>query len=1553
VFVSELEAIFEAIEAMDVCYSKGPSAGDEADSFPRDELEPRPGFRVVTENLSALIVSPVAQTQFTRSCADGLAARREAPHFYDILSVLLPVLRRFSRSDATVVIVRTLFDSPLFDPSYGLSALGSNLCLLLRNSVYRLLMTDLHACFAPVLTKLLRSPTILLELFGYFSDAVELFVPPFATTDHFLTILVKVTLGSHNFGRKLREVVFEFVMALLKNPEILYNYLQSDLFLPVFIAFGFEREWRRRVLDLYREAMFQQSDLTAFALPVVLNAVLSCKDGKSADEIDFCFQLMHVANELAGNYINLRKLELNFLQILSSVVFNLQQSDISELLLEEIIRFCSVLESIDERTASALCNALQRVYHKEPTLEFFNVLKFLLTSNSPDIMRPDAGIVVLCAFWNAPSAIVPVEYLFELCRHSRNNCMMCHRGHFDLYLLRYLDKMKSSDCQELMTASLNLVSTIAAVKSSTAVVCAFVSLLSSIKLTLLSPYHSLFIETLTNIAIRAKTTPSAILPASRDAFIGVTGLRADLFSQTFTIGFLLYCERPSDLYLLFLRDERDEGIGLSIDRMNTLILQVRTKRSEIPYPCPVSIPTCEWFGLQFAYNIVDSRTKTMTIGINERFYEPVQFEFETSGGGKLFCSIIKNLGDTGYYFHGFSIHACGTLLAYGEMAPDDIAMTGTNASNPAISACLVGAIPVHYDSFATVLVNLCSIDLLLPVFAQLAMTDQQLGPSYVRLIGSFLVLNDDVQARFAEGHGFSPVSFLLSSSDPSHLSYDLYREFALLFRSLSSLALQKHVFESILMNFDLWSKAPNDALVLIAGHWSRVLYPSFSPCSYELKPFASILFGLSHFFSYKSKFQSIVEIRAQVMGIVLSMLSAGVFTSADFQAIIGQCLQLDDPREISDMVVLLKFLLTTPNSPIVNRQSALTDLSELHLLLSSKNEEIILLTIDIFLLLYEIQYFDMLTLEEHVNRMLPFVPAECTLRLVQKIIPLLARHPEFLALLFFVLYSMDAASFLPLIVDTLKSEFIRTSIFIWGMMCFVKYQGEFGKYILRYFLSCEVDILDIFSCFDAISCLHELDVNAIRLYFCRVLYEFIQAPEGASFERPFIDIVLNYLLFHSPPRKRRSKSLVTPFLRHENFIEQLAEAMAVKPIAQFTIRHDDDGRWLDRELAIWCLNEIQDHAGYMNIAGVIAYFLIRDGTNASPLVNTRLLHPSVEALLSGARIPCNLWFDVISSKLLAFQEEVQTTSVTLIRTFKEYFGEVQRSAKRIFYPSGTKDLTLVSAEQAGLDSQHMENEKYECRKRWFQLWNQMAFDGGPWETAFAAEVRVRRWKRDGVMCSFGFPAKMKVNGSFDNHMYAALCRDSGSKAEAMFEWMKAQESQPEEALPPLLQLSSEAMKSYVSTNLHDDSRPSRVFDAIYRKIDAEKSCVFQIFRDRLQLIFHETKRTRTIVRTSVKKILYRSILHRPHGIEIFVRPTRSVLLVFRAANAFDILNFLGNYREWASVRIQTQPSPQFFKSRRFSDAWVERRISTFKYIITLNQLSGRSFNDATMYPVFP
>lgn len=35
------------------------------------------------------------------------------------------------------------------------------------------------------------------------------------------------------------------------------------------------------------------------------------------------------------------------------------------------------------------------------------------------------------------------------------------------------------------------------------------------------------------------------------------------------------------------------------------------------------------------------------------------------------------------------------------------------------------------------------------------------------------------------------------------------------------------------------------------------------------------------------------------------------------------------------------------------------------------------------------------------------------------------------------------------------------------------------------------------------------------------------------------------------------------------------------------------------------------------------------------------------------------------------------------------------------------------------------------------------------------------------------------------------------------------------------------------------------------------------------------------------------------------------------------------------------------------DRWIKREISNFEYLMILNTLAGRSYNDLTQYPVFP
>jgi hypothetical protein len=54
------------------------------------------------------------------------------------------------------------------------------------------------------------------------------------------------------------------------------------------------------------------------------------------------------------------------------------------------------------------------------------------------------------------------------------------------------------------------------------------------------------------------------------------------------------------------------------------------------------------------------------------------------------------------------------------------------------------------------------------------------------------------------------------------------------------------------------------------------------------------------------------------------------------------------------------------------------------------------------------------------------------------------------------------------------------------------------------------------------------------------------------------------------------------------------------------------------------------------------------------------------------------------------------------------------------------------------------------------------------------------------------------------------------------------------------------------------------------------------------------------------------------------------------------------------LRVSKTLNPRaIFKKSKLTDLWRKRKISNFQYIMALNLIAGRTFNDITQYPVFP
>jgi len=107
----------------------------------------------------------------------------------------------------------------------------------------------------------------------------------------------------------------------------------------------------------------------------------------------------------------------------------------------------------------------------------------------------------------------------------------------------------------------------------------------------------------------------------------------------------------------------------------------------------------------------------------------------------------------------------------------------------------------------------------------------------------------------------------------------------------------------------------------------------------------------------------------------------------------------------------------------------------------------------------------------------------------------------------------------------------------------------------------------------------------------------------------------------------------------------------------------------------------------------------------------------------------------------------------------------------------------------------------------------------------------------------------------------------------------------------------------------------------------------------------------------ITKVYGRRYVLRPQAVEIFFCDTNEVFLSFEGGSKI-------RDKFWSKLRAQNCSmlthfgrqtlTPRYaFSKSKWTELWKRRKISNFEYLMELNMMAGRSFNDITQYPVFP
>ena len=463
----------------------------------------------------------------------------------------------------------------------------------------------------------------------------------------------------------------------------------------------------------------------------------------------------------------------------------------------------------------------------------------------------------------------------------------------------------------------------------------------------------------------------------------------------------------------------------------------------------------------------------------------------------------------------------------------------------------------------------------------------------------------------------------------------------------------------------------------------------------------------------------------------------------------------------------------------------------------------------------------------------------------------------------------------------------------------------------------------------------------------------------------------------------------TKDLSSMNILEKLAPYTRPKQL-YFSLEFDTNTlKWIDADLAKLMLEicTFAENKEYAKLGSILASFALLENQNDMDKI--------IPAFLSKFKPP-DQYLQMLSKSLKKANLSLcvcPSTDVVLMDCLPDFIQSFDK--KRVYYQyeiyrlnvfvqrqlnkSNKKKLSYLNPKQFkylnySLDiiktKYHAQNQQ--IQKKWRLFWSSLTTECAPWFNKKNSNDNIQKYKRDITMCGLKSltPQKMKINKKFDDHKEASIARDSGSQvfAQEMVRKYREEMLNPTSAQEDLMFYSatdtsindSETLSTTTATTATDerDLGRGRVLfkdDAELVKIDSIKNVRFILLESSVVIFYVDTEQRDLIEAKNLRMILVRSFLHRKTGIEIFTTNGKSYLLHFLSQSPAILLRILNKHAVfYKRCRIQkTLSYKEYMKTCNETQQWVEGKMSNYDYLMFLNTISGRTFNDSSMYPVFP
>ncbi|OHT03934.1 hypothetical protein TRFO_28716 [Tritrichomonas foetus] len=1437
------------------------------------------------------------------------------------------------------------------------------------------------------------SPQFIHEMFLRLLDYKPQLLNIFITSKYLLkqfSLIISTLKGlsyeGHHETDLTRLAFLQLISYLISNSDAKKNIFEDMYFMSSYLTFLFDLKVRPLILQQLEDYLKEASQNPQSA---IISAISSIIELMRVDLNEDCNSTLIVdLVQMMNRVLEVRPETTKMFSVGCTAIFDAYQNvvctekcqEFFKASIEFLIHIYPTL-SIGLRYKDVFINVSKILYKENPPyeiLEYFIRLMFSdlkATIHTNDKIKHQVMIPVLFEVFEFTEYISDIIDLYDKLLDDTYNIILFNSTNFDKYLLMKFVSTNSEKIKGLFTK-------IALSSTTVSVVLNYISLLAPIK----GQYLPSNLPILLNYMYE-------LLQLSLENQLEVVNLDPSLpfkplylnIPKNFTYCAWIYIDKMIPQYfptLFSAVDEKGRLLELFIT-LQKIKIQTDPSRNGCSTILDYSLPICQWSLVSISFFEQDDIVK-IELNVNGKLVAGNHISKAKMPEGKwkiTFCGALKqSINTNNQSLTGpFAIYNQLDNASFNQILNEEQRFFGRNLQEPIYMYQPYSLGPRQKQfSFASILVMKCRLEILCPLFRFIGYTFED-GTEYkdftdviFKIFGRFFYFGSSIEESFTYSRGFGIIEQVLLENDPCVLTFDLYLRFYNLLLSFQTEKLKSNLLESILLNMQLWVAAPSCEQIQIQKHWLNVLFPNYLSIINTFLPFTAILnlivlnyhekmdsSVITSHFSRKIPDDFNLQESLQIMFHILYIVAMTYFKPQDFALLVSYALKSRSPHLIYHIMNLIKQLIhefPSPMTPVLEHKKCL---ALMHSVIKNGGHEISKLMVETIVELHKTHLILDPSLTEHLNIIIREINIDILDHEYLDFMIQIMKNgtPEMFPLCCWIASNLPQGEFEHMLEGIEPSNIYITNKFwsIWPIVLANKSDATFSAEVIRFLASCSKDEwINLFSMIEIVCSLMKKSSSPLK----RILVKkFLQTfhKEGIDFltyDQNVIQLIYNYIFFRditydsiscmfskSPfaeLRRSHSLSFTNPKKTKMSEFKRSASLSFRGPVAvdsvinlfegpdpqigtyMFGVRFDANGKWIDRDIGTKLLHFLfQAKTPYhMQFKLLVLFFMLHDNEDKRVYDYSRSiiipddlkeqLQPLIDLVCfqlqrnkyKNLRIYSSM-SENYKENGLNFYDQLPTVSVE---------NEVLSRMKEIRLYSQTCSVLSGRFLSAQIDHYIKSWEKSQRtaftiiidselnrEKAWKMLFQSLIIPNTPWQSLSPSN---RCLKRDPIQC-FGFcPFRMKEGIITDTL--------------------------------------SDIKKYYRSTEFKiQDNRFSNcqiitvdsVVDASINITDKEV---------RFSMLNNKVKR---LSLESISKIWRTTVLHRLTAFEI----------VFDNGISF-IVNF-------PSDSICTEYYDKLVKySRSLSiptNEWLCGDISNFEYLMALNLASGRSFNNATQYPIFP